>query len=223
MPDLADTLYGGGAPVPSNPGAPNDLGVSQDHAAILYGGDGKAGARPAWDEAADTEAMMRLSRRAEDNPDAVDPASKLYGDKSGEFDGTEFSSAMDSLAIDALKDGNTDRSDALEYARQGLVSDFKAAGTDSGDVGEAMGIVNAYAYSMPDEATRAATEASTMESLSAELGNQVDTHIRAARRFINDLDRVSPGLKDSLERSGAGNDPKLVRLVIKEAKRRGYV
>ena len=224
MSDPADVLYGGGAPAHSNPGAPSDLGVSQDHASILYGGSGKAGPRPAWDEAADTEAMLRLSRRVDEQPEGevADPASKLYGDESGEFDDTEFSSAMDSLAIDALKDGNTDRSDALEYARQGLVSDFKASGTDSGDASEAMRIVNSYAYALPDDEARASTEAATFKSLQAEFGDQAETHIAAARRFINDLERVSPGLKDSLERSGAGNDPKLVRLVMREAKRRGY-
>jgi hypothetical protein len=220
MSEAADILYGGGAPAPSNPGTPNDLGVSEDHASILYGGNGSPAPRPEWDKAAEAEAVMRLSRRTEESED---PASALYGDKSGEFDDTEFSSAMDSLSIDALKDGNTDRSDALEYARQGLVSDFKAAGTDSGDVGEAMGIVNAYAYSMPDAETMAATETKTTQTLSAEWGDRFQTNLSAARQFISDLDRVSPGLKDSLERSGAGNDEKLVRLVVKEAKRRGYL
>jgi hypothetical protein len=46
--------------------------------------------------------------------------------------------------------------------------------------------------------------------------------LSAARAFIRDLDAVSPGLIDSLHFSGAGNDAKLVRAAIKEARRRGY-
>ncbi|RUU85473.1 hypothetical protein EOB59_31980 [Mesorhizobium sp. M7A.F.Ca.MR.176.00.0.0] len=46
--------------------------------------------------------------------------------------------------------------------------------------------------------------------------------ISIARRFIADMELVSPGVVASLERHGAGNDPRLVRAAIKEAKRRGY-
>jgi hypothetical protein len=49
-----------------------------------------------------------------------------------------------------------------------------------------------------------------------------DADINLARRFVADLETVSPGTIATLERTGAGNDLRLIRKAIAEAKRRGY-
>ena len=60
----------------------------------------------------------------------------------------------------------------------------------------------------------------TRSPTSEEMNN--DHHnLGAARRLIDHPEERAPGNKASLEFSGAGNDPRLIRLAIKEARRRG--
>jgi hypothetical protein len=49
-----------------------------------------------------------------------------------------------------------------------------------------------------------------------------DADINIARRFVADLEAVAPGTIATLERTGAGNDLRLIRKAVAEAKRRGY-
>lgn len=49
-----------------------------------------------------------------------------------------------------------------------------------------------------------------------------DADLGLARRFIADLEVVSPGTIDTLNRTGAGNDIRLIRKAVAEARRRGY-
>jgi hypothetical protein len=62
----------------------------------------------------------------------------------------------------------------------------------------------------------------TMPLIQAEYGDGYMDDISAAQAFIRDLEVIAPGTIASLERTGAGNDPRLVRSAIKEARRRGY-
>jgi hypothetical protein len=49
-----------------------------------------------------------------------------------------------------------------------------------------------------------------------------DADLGLARRFVADLEIIAPGTIASLSLTGAGNDLRLVRAAIREAKRRGY-
>ncbi|MGB3271344.1 MAG: hypothetical protein WBA66_00405 [Xanthobacteraceae bacterium] len=64
--------------------------------------------------------------------------------------------------------------------------------------------------------------ASGMEAVRSEFGATADSDLKAAQAFIRDLDTIAPGTIDSLDRTGAGNDMRLIRAAIKEAKRRNY-
>jgi hypothetical protein len=61
--------------------------------------------------------------------------------------------------------------------------------------------------------------ASSMALLQSEGVTVAD--LNTARAFVGDLDIVAPGTIASLQLSGAGNDPRLIRAAIKEAQRRG--
>jgi len=49
-----------------------------------------------------------------------------------------------------------------------------------------------------------------------------DADLDAARRFISDVEKIAPGTISTLEATGSGNDPRLIRKAIAEAKRRDY-
>lgn len=104
------------------------------------------------------------------------------------------------------------------------MADFRAAGASSDDVREALDIVrehqgNTVAGPVSAEKLEAAYT-STMAVLADE--GVTDADLNAARAFISDLEMIAPGTIQSLEATGAGNDPRLIRKAISEAKRRGY-
>ncbi|MFD1378627.1 hypothetical protein [Fodinicurvata halophila] len=128
------------------------------------------------------------------------------------------------FAHSAAADGDAERAQELLAAGDALSDDFKAAGTDPGALDQAFQIVkDRQADTVAGPISEEAVQAEYMESmelLQAEGVTEAD--ISAARQFIDDLEVVAPGTKATLQATGSGNDPKLVRLVIQESRRRGY-
>lgn len=98
------------------------------------------------------------------------------------------------------------------------------ASCNAPDVREALDIMrehqgNTVAGPVSAEALEAGY-ASGMAALADEGVTSAD--LNAARAFISDLEKIAPGTIRSLEATGAGNDPRLIRKAVAEAKRRGY-
>lgn len=157
------------------------------------------------------------------DPDA-DAAEKLFKEDATQFDAKPVSDFMSGFAQSAIADGDIDRAHELESASEALAADFRAAGASSDDVREALDIMrehqgNTVAGPVSAEALEAGY-ASGMAALADEGVTSAD--LNAARAFISDLEKIAPGTIRSLEATGAGNDPRLIRKAVAEAKRRGY-
>lgn len=162
-----------------------------------------------------------------DMPDSPhdDTAGKLYPEEDqpgGVFEEAAVSSFFSQHALTALQDGDRERADELQAASAVLVSDAKQHGSSAEDVGEALQLLNeATGDNLPPEAHEERRVAA-MATLEAEMGVNLQTDLSKAQRFIQDLDKLIPGTIASLERTGAGNDVRLIKIAIKEARRRGY-
>ncbi|ESZ17722.1 hypothetical protein X735_11210 [Mesorhizobium sp. L2C085B000] len=218
-----------------------------DAASILFPNDvpSKPAQAPDWYSAQRSAAEQRLTgthgkpdaaaavvfpseRRADAPPPAGkedDAASILFRDDAARKDvdyAAHVGGELDQFTLDAMKDGDTERASALKAATAALSEDFRAAGTEPATIEEAFTIVrqSADSFSPP---TPEQIEAGFVAGMAELTGSGVaESDIGIARRFIADMEIVSPGVVASLERHGAGNDPRLVRAAIKEAKRRGY-
>jgi hypothetical protein len=201
-----------------------------DPAHILFPSDLPATSTPPdWFISQQSEAEARLTgRHAPKAPDPAgedaDPAEVLFGKDAMGFDDQAATEFFDTFAMSAFQDGDHDRADALRTAGAALVADAKAAGTNAADLSEALTIVRER---QGDTMTgvvapeRLAEDFQTaMSGLMAD-GVQM-SDIDAARAFIRDLDKVSPGTIATLNDTSAGNDPRLIRKAITEARRRGY-
>lgn len=66
--------------------------------------------------------------------------------------------------------------------------------------------------------------AMTIEQAKAELGADAERVVRGANALLADLDRRGvPGLREALDRSGAGNDVRLLRRLAALAEARGLM
>lgn len=181
-------------------------------------------------------AAARLQRRvdapaspaAPDAPageQAKDIASTLFRDDAvrKDFDyAATVGGELDQVALDAMKDGDTERASALKAATTALSEDFRAAGTSPDEISQALQIVRQSADSFSPPTPEQIEEGFVAGMAELTASGVTDADLGIARQFIKDLEIVSPGVVASLERHGAGNDPRLVRAAIKEAKRRGY-
>ncbi|MFZ5675982.1 MAG: hypothetical protein ACOZAM_23745 [Pseudomonadota bacterium] len=202
--------------------------MSDDALSILYGGTGETVSPvPDWHKAETAGAAVRLAGKGEgsETPPADDLAKTLYGEGSSAFreDDADTHSWFDGLIAEKIKDGDKEHVDYLAAGKAGLIADLVEAKTPQADFSNALGVVNEYMSRDLSADERASIEASSMAELQNQYGDDLGKSLAAARQLIADLDTVSPGLIDTLERSGAGNDRKLVQLAIGEAKRRGYL
>ena len=140
------------------------------------------------------------------------------------YDAKAVTSYIEGFAGSAIAEGDTARADELQAAGAALTQDFAKAGTDPADLTEAFAIVKERhadtAFGPVSEEKLVADYNATMSNL-AEEGVSI-SDIEAARAFIADLELVAPGTVRTLEATGAGNDARLIRKAIAEAKRRGY-
>ncbi len=209
--------------------------VNSEAAYTLFPNDAPPDKVPDWYEARRDAAEVRLSgthsadagseqNRSAGNDGADDAATTLFKNDAVKFDPAPVKDFMSGFAQSAIADGAIDRAQALEAAGEALVTNFSQAGTSAAEVHEALDIVRERqgdTMTGPVSAEKAQAEFSeTMATLSAEGVTQSD--IGLAQAFIHDLEVVAPGTIASLEATGAGNDPRLIRKAIAEAKRRGY-
>lgn len=171
----------------------------------------------------DAADRLRDRQPAVHNPDA-DAAEKLFKEDAPRFDAKPVEEFVSGFAQTAIADGDIERAHELQAAGEALAADFQAAGASSDDLREALDIVrehqgNTVAGPVSAEKLEAAY-ASGMAVLAEEGVTSAD--LNAARAFIRDLELIAPGTIQSLEASGAGNDPRLIRKAVAEAKRRGY-
>lgn len=223
--------------------------MSDDPAHVLFPNDAPAASKPPeWFHAQHAAAEARLSGRhgttqddaaarlfpseapkAKAQPPAGaetdDPAKVLFkNDAAAEFDAQPVNDFFSGFAASAATDRDHERVSALEAAGKALVADFKAAGTDAADVAEALAIIkdrqgDTVAGPVSVEKLEADKDAG-LAALAAE--GVSDADIRAAQRLVADLDVIAPGTIDSLISTGAGNDIRLIRKAIAEARKRGY-
>lgn len=181
-----------------------------DAASVLFAGDAKPGA---------TEGDASSSAGQASDGDAP----TLFKDER-QFDPASVTGFTSGFAQSAIADGDIDRAHELQAAGDALVADFKAAGTDTDEVKSALDIIrerqsDTFAGPVSEEKLEA-DRVAAMNELTAE--GISDADLNAARRFISDVEKVAPGTIHTLEATGSGNDPRLIRKAIAEAKRRGY-
>lgn len=223
--DTASILYPDEAPASNPP----DYFVAQFNAATSrLAGRGPRQADDAEavlypdDQPKDAAPSQRPAARAKPEAKGDDePATLTYAD-AAKFDATEATSFFDQSALAAMQDGDRERAAELGQAGKALVADMKAAGTDHAVFNEALRAFNEADGEALSEDQRAERAEATMAQLQAELGPRFDADLAAAQALIRDLDMVAPGLIHSLNASGAGNHPKIIKAAIAEAKRRGY-
>ncbi|WP_425906813.1 hypothetical protein [Nitrobacter sp. TKz-YC02] len=228
MTDPAHILFPSDAPASSQP--PEYFKVQQNAAtARLMGGQ-----KPATDDAA---ARMFPNNAAKSgtlpapsagltDPAQTDAAATLFkDDATSQFDEKPIAGFFNTFALSARSDGDVERAEALSSAGEALIADARAAGMDAAELTSALDIVSER---QGDTLSPIAPEkieaefASGMAAIQQEFGDTYMADLSAARAFIRDLEIIAPGTIDSLERTGAGNDMRLIRSAIKEAKRRGY-
>lgn len=203
---------------------------------ILFPNDApSASGVPDWFKVQVSAAEARLSGTHEksdnepaqpENGKADEPvdANKLFPSEARGFDEKIVSGFTESYLLDAVSDGDQERAEELRTATSALTEDFRKAGTDGEELKAAFGIIrecNDQMVPLTDEQI-AMSMNENLTTLQTEFGTSFEGDLGAARAFIRDLDLVAPGTMASLERNGSGNDLRLVRAAIKEARRRGY-
>ncbi|MEH2574433.1 hypothetical protein [Bradyrhizobium sp. AZCC 1708] len=220
--------------------------MSDDAAHILFPNDApKSQQPPDWFKAGQAAAEQRMAGRHGDGAAAKVPATgtggnpaptagpadaakrdtaALFKDDATDAGATEVKDILGGFANSAISDNDGgERARAIEAARDRLLADAKAHGMDTSDLAEAMAIVKerqADSITEPTLEQAAQAMAAGLEACRAE--NISDADLGIARRFISDLEVVAPGTIATLERTGSGNDIRLIRKAIAEAKRRGY-
>lgn len=153
--------------------------------------------------------------------DSDEPATLTYGDKAP-FDPSPLTSFFDQAALAAMQEGNRDHANEISQSGKAMVADMKAAGTPADLMKSALHAYHESASEGLSEDQRVEVAQATVAKLQAEYGPAFERDLGAARALIDHLEKVTPGLKASLEATGAGNSKKLIQAAIKEAKRRGY-
>lgn len=128
---------------------------------------------------------------------------------------------LDQVTLDAIKDGDQERVGALRAATAALTDEFRSAGAPPEEVAEAFQILRDRPMTEPTPEER--EEHFQWAVAALQYDGVTDAELNAARAMIRDYEQVAPGTIASLERYGAGNDPRLVKLAIAQAKRRGYL
>jgi hypothetical protein len=215
--DAAHILFPNDAP-PSK--APDWYAAQKSAAEMRLMGQGQP--KAAGDDAAAAifPNDVRQQNAAAEKPEG-DAASVLFKDDATPDYDKIISGELDQHTLDAIKDGDTERADALRLATTALAENFKAAGTASEELKDAFAIVRQSAgLTPPTPEQREESYAAGMAAVEA--GGISNAELNAARAFIRDLEITSPGVVASLNAYGAGNDPKLIRAAVREAARRGY-
>jgi predicted GNAT family acetyltransferase len=126
----------------------------------------------------------------------------------------------------ARLEGDAELAAEWREAATTLSDDFRQAGMDADQVTEVMQLAREALGNtlpgMPVDEERLLRMNEQGLAWMTERGVQV-AEIDAARRMIDDLDLKTPGLKDYLDHTGLGSDPRMIEKAIAEAKRRNYL
>jgi hypothetical protein len=210
MAEVAHVLFPGDAPKPTE--VPEYFKARQSAAEMRLLGSQKP--------AASGQQSDDTGKDGEAEPDAA----TLFPTEKQGFDESVVTDLLDNRVLSAVADGDKERAEELKAATSALTENFKTAGTDSKELRSAFDVVRERSdFLTPPTAEQITAEFnSSMDTLKSELGGTFDSDLRAARAFIRDLETVSPGVVHTLEHGGGGNDLRLIRAAIKEAKLRGY-
>lgn len=205
-------------------------GVHGDRGAAAKAAEaGKAGS-PASPAGPATRLFPNEAAKADDarNPagsDAENAADKLFPEDAKKFDDAFAKDFFSGFSASAAADGDIERAQALNSAGEALIANARTAGMDAAELTSALDIVRERQGDTIAPLTSERMEAefaSGMAAIQTEYGDGYMNEVNAARSFIRDMEIIAPGTIASLERTGAGNDPRLIRTAIKEARRRGY-
>lgn len=154
-----------------------------------------------------------------------DAAAVLFKGDATDAGAKGVTQVLDGFANSAISDGDGgERFRAIEAARDGLIADAMAAGTDTKELFAVVNVVhelqaNSVAVPTPEQAVQRMTEGLEV----CRNQNIADADLDLGRRFVTEhLEKIAPGTIYTLERTGAGNDIRVIRAVIAEAKRRGF-
>ncbi|MER8783237.1 hypothetical protein NKH60_18605 [Mesorhizobium sp. M1006] len=225
--------------------------AEMDPAYVLFPGDApsKPAQAPDWYQAQRSAAEQRLTgthdkpdaaaavvftseRKAEAPPPAGkddDAAAILFRNDALKPDAAiseALAGRMEGYELDARLSGEGERADELASAMSSLTADFSKHGTSEHDVKDMMELLHdgKARFAPPTETEAGEAYSRGMEVLASEYADEaaMQTDLAIARRFVADLSTVSPGVIETLEASGMGSDPRMIRLAIREAKRRNY-
>lgn len=235
MTDAAHVLFPNDAPRSAEPPPLHGLGpaasanaTALDAASIMFPNDAPAALAAAGPAGKAGTGQNDGKPPAAPAGEEVDAARALFKNEPGADDAAarEVTETLGSFAISAANDGDMDRCHALQAASVSLLEDVKTAGGLASDLAEALGYVKAAAdrFTPATEEENQAGMAKALATLQAERNDHdaLASDTLAAHRLIVEMDKKTPGLIEQLELTGAGNDPRLIKAAIKEARRRGY-
>ncbi|KRR27501.1 hypothetical protein [Bradyrhizobium retamae] len=204
--------------------------MSDDPAHLLFPNDApKPQQPPAVSAPAVADASKAVSPASPAGPVAAtkpdDVAAKLFKDDAVDSNAKAVTEILGGFAASAIGDGDGgERARAIEAAGDGLIADAMASGTDTKELFAVVNVIhelqaNSLTEPTAEQAVQRMTEG--LEVCRAE--NIADADLDLGRRFVMEhLEKIAPGTAYTLERTGAGNDIRVIRAVIAEAKRRGF-
>lgn len=177
---------------------------------VLFPADAPAAATPT---AGPTAAEAQPARQ-----DTPTDTSKLFPSEVVHEDRDGALERLDTLADAVRLDGDAERADALTEASDMLLAEARAHGMPTADLREIVDQVHAASATVAPmtEAQLADLNAKTMR----EIEDIPAADLNLARGLITAMSAKMPDLIYQLEATGLGSDPKFIRAVVREAKRR---
>lgn len=135
-------------------------------------------------------------------------AERLYGVGGGSLEGVDLEPLHDALQVP-----HDSREDSAREFRQALGE----LGFDGREAEELVGVINAAVRRPPDDRERLRWEEQSRRFLSARYGESWQADLKQAQQLL----RRVPGLPALLARTGAGDHPRVVELVMSKRGRVG--
>lgn len=211
------------SPPPTNPPAEGNPPVAQEPSP----GRDRAG-RPTQ-EVIDQIYPSNVKKADDGNPVRPDTtaADALFTiDGSPPAEGTSHDVALaeifDHHEKEARLAADLDLEKEIQSNRHGLEEGLAELGVGLPGTKEMTRLAKEYLDYPPSLETRETAMSDAMGVLAGEYGENTEKYIRGAQVVIQHLARRSPKLIPFLEKTGMGNDPRLVRMCVGIAKRKGF-
>lgn len=208
---------------------------SPDKSSAAAPGDPPAVQGPAGDQVDRAESLRTLYSSLEKPPDEWNPVRADDSAAEGLFPpggsppspGTNYAPAIDQLFEHEEKEARYNQAPdefhtELATNRAGLETAFQNLEIGMAGAREMTLLARQFVDFPPDEAAREATMAGTMSSLKEDYGDDLGKVLAGAQRVIAEASKTTPELIPFMNRSGMGNHPRLVRMAIAIAKRKGW-